>query len=206
MRVLLRYEARVYTYVYKAMKIEATKIPGAFVCTPEPHNDERGFFMETYRQDIFAKAGIPDIFVQDNHALSKVRNTVRGLHFQWQPPSAKLMRVTRGKVFLVAVDIRKGSPTFGQWVGIEADAENKKQLYAPAGCARGYQTLTEDCEVQYKQAAFHNPIGEAEIAWNDPEIGIDWPIKEPPLLSERSKNAPSLQDWIKNPLSDFVVF
>jgi dTDP-4-dehydrorhamnose 3,5-epimerase len=188
------------------MIIEPTKISGAYVCTPEPHGDERGFFMESYRHDIFSKAGIPDIFVQDNHARSLTRNTVRGLHFQWNPPSAKLMRVTRGSAFLVAVDIRKGSPTFGQWVGIEASADNKKQLYAPAGCARGYQTLTDESEVQYKCTAAYAPAGEGEIAWDDPEIGIDWPIKEPPILSARSREAGSLEDWRKNPASAFVTF
>ena len=188
------------------MNIEPTKISGVYICTPVPHEDERGYFMETYRQDLLAAGGITDIFVQDNHALSRLRNTVRGLHFQWNPPAAKLMRVSKGSVFLVAVDIRKGSPTFGEWVGVEATPENRKQLYAPAGCARGYQTLTDDCEVQYKQAAFHNKLGEAEIAWNDPDIGIDWPIKEPPLLSARSNEAPTLKDWIENPISNFVVF
>lgn len=186
------------------MTVEPTKIEGVYIVMPEPHVDGRGYFMETYRQDILAKGGVLDLFVQDNHAFSRRRNTVRGLNFQWHPPAAKLMRVSRGKVFLVAVDIRKGSPTLGQWVGIEADAENRKQLYAPAGCARGYQTLTDDCEVQYKQSAFYNKGGELEIAWNDPDIAIDWPIKDPPLLSARNTEAGSLRDWLTNPLSDFV--
>lgn len=188
------------------MIIEPTKIPGTFICTAEPHGDDRGFFMESYRQDIFAAGGIPDVFVQDNHAYSKERNTVRGLHFQWNPPSAKLMRVTRGSAFLVAVDIRKGSPTFGQWVGVECSAENKKQLFAPAGCARGYQTLTDDCEVQYKCTAIYGPGGEGEIAWDDPEIGIAWPITEAPILSSRSREAGSLEDWRNNPASASVLF
>ena len=188
------------------MNIEPTRIEGVYVCTPKTHDDERGFLMETYRQDVFIKGGITDIFVQDNHAKSLVRNTVRGLHFQWHPPSAKLMRVTKGKVFLVAVDIRKNSPTLGQWVGIEADTENKKQLYAPAGCARGYQTLSDDCEVQYKCSAIYNKDGQGEIAWDDPEIAIDWPIKEPPFLSARSKETGSLQEWLKNPFSEFLTF
>lgn len=188
------------------MNIEPTSIRDVYIITPHAHEDERGFLMETYRQDIFAKAGITDVFVQDNHARSHLRNTVRGLHFQWDPPAAKLMRVTQGSAFLVAVDIRKNSPTLGQWVGIEASAENKKQLYAPAGCARGYQTLTDGCEVQYKVTGLYNLEGLGEIVWNDPEIAIDWPIKEPPLLSARSKNTSSLQDWLKNPHSDFVTY
>ena len=132
------------------MTIEPTRVPDVYVCTPTVHEDERGFFMETYRQDVFSYAGIPDVFVQDNHAYSRVRNTVRGLQFQWRPPVAKLMRVIRGSAFLVAVDIRMDSPTLGQWIGIESSDENKRQLYAPAGFARGYQTLTDSCEVQYK--------------------------------------------------------
>ncbi|MEK7601516.1 MAG: dTDP-4-dehydrorhamnose 3,5-epimerase [Patescibacteria group bacterium] len=188
------------------MNIEPTSIRDVYIITTHAHEDERGFLMETYRQDIFAKAGITDVFVQDNHVKSHVRNTVRGLHFQWNSPAAKLMRVSRGSAFLVAVDIRKNSPTLGQWVGIEASAENKKQLYAPAGCARAYQTLTQDCEVQYKASALYNPEGQGEIAWNDPKIAIDWPIKETPLLSASSKNTGSLQDWLKSPFSESIVY
>ncbi len=185
------------------MTIEPTKIKDVYVCTPNIHEDERGFFMETYRYDVFSASGIPDVFVQDNHVRSPKRNTVRGLHFQWRPPTAKIMRATRGVVFLVAVDIRKNSPTLGQWVGIESSAENKKQLYAPAGFARGYQTLTDDCEVQYKCSDFYDPQGVSEIVWNDPSIGIEWPIKELPLISARSSGAGSLEDWLKNPASEF---
>lgn len=184
------------------MTIEPTKIEGVFICTPTVHKDDRGFLMESYRKDAFAAAGITEEFVQDNHAYSKERNTVRGLHFQWNPPAAKLMRATRGTVFLVAVDLRKNSPTFAQWVGIESSAENKKQLYAPASFARGYQTLTEDCEVQYKVSALYSPEGLGEVAWNDPDIGIDWPIKDPPFLSPRSENTPSLKEWLANPSSN----
>ncbi len=180
------------------MTIEPTTIAGVFVCTPVVHEDNRGFLMESYRKDAFAAAGIIDDFVQDNHARSLARNTVRGLHFQWEPPAAKLMRATRGAVFLVAVDVRKNSPTFGKWVGIESSAENKKQLYAPAGCARGYQTLTDDCEVQYKVSALYNPDGLGEIAWNDPDIGIDWPIKETPFLSPRTEKGTSFAQWMND--------
>jgi dTDP-4-dehydrorhamnose 3,5-epimerase len=187
------------------MIIEPTKIKDVYVCTPTVHGDDRGFLMETYNQGIFAKAGIADNFVQDNHAYSKVRNTVRGLHFQFDPPAAKLMRVTRGAVFLVAVDIRKNSPTLGQWVGIEATAENKKQLYAPASFARGYQTLTDDCEVQYKVSALYNPNGLGEIAWNDPDIAIDWPIKETPFLSPRTEKGTAFKEWLANPSSNYFL-
>jgi dTDP-4-dehydrorhamnose 3,5-epimerase len=184
------------------MKIEPTSIRDVYIITPEVHEDERGFLMESYRQDILAEHGITDNFVQDNHARSLARNTVRGLHFQWDPPAAKLMRASRGSAFLVAVDVRKDSPTFGKWVGIESSEDNKKQLYAPAGCARGYQTLTDNCEVQYKCSAFYNKAGLGEIAWNDPEVGIDWPIKEAPFLSARSEHTGSLQDWRDDPLSE----
>lgn len=184
------------------MKIERTFIDGIYVITPLVHEDERGFFMETYRADIFELASISDIFVQDNHSRSVKRNTVRGLHFQWQPPMAKVMRVTRGKAFLVAVDLRKGSPTLGKWFGVEASEENKKQLYAPGSFARGFQTLTDDVEVQYKCSALYDSETQGEIAWDDPQIGIDWPIKEPPLVSERNQISPSFADWLARPESD----
>lgn len=188
------------------MRIEKTEISGVYICTADAHEDERGFFMETYRQDEFAKNGIADVFVQDNHSRSVVRNTIRGLNFQFDQPMAKLMRVTNGSAFLVAVDIRKDSSTLGKWFGIEASAENKIQLYAPAGCARGFQTLTDICEVQYKCSAFHNQTGSAEILWNDPSIGIDWSLKGAPLLSEKSKNAPTLAQWLARPESDSFTY
>ena len=187
------------------MDIKQAKIDGVYICTPKVHEDSRGFFFESYHQDVFLQSGITDVFVQDNHAHSLVRNTVRGLNFQWSPPVAKLMRVTKGSAFLVAVDIRKNSPTLGEWIGIEANEENKKQLYAPAGFARGYQTLTDNCDVLYKFSAFYNPEGVGEIRWNDPEIGIDWPIKEPPIVLARNKSADLLQDWINRPESETFV-
>ncbi len=183
------------------MNIEETPIQGILVITPKVHEDERGFFMETYRYDELAKAGITDAFVQDNHSRSG-KNVVRGLHFQWDKPMAKLMRVTRGSAFLVAVDIRKGSPTLGKWFGVEASEDNKKQLFAPAGFARGFQTLTDICDVQYKCSAFFNPDTQGEIAWDDPAIGIEWPLKEAPLVSEKNKHSPSLTDWLGRPESD----
>lgn len=184
------------------MRIEPTKISGVYSITPQVHEDERGFFMETYRADKLAEAGITETFVQDNHSRSTRRNTVRGLHFQWEPPMAKLMRVTRGSAFLVAVDLRKNSPTLGQWVGLECSEDNKKQLYAPASFARGFQTLSEICEVQYKCSAAYNPNTQGEIAWNDRDINVDWPIKESPLVSEKNRHSPSLADWLNRPESD----
>jgi dTDP-4-dehydrorhamnose 3,5-epimerase len=187
------------------MTIEPTDIEGVYVCTPTVHGDERGFFMESFRADRFEQAGIHETFVQDNHSRSTTKNTVRGLNFQYQPPMAKIMRVTRGSAFLVAVDLRKNSPTLGKWVGIEANEDNKKQLYAPGSFARGFQTLTEVCDVQYKCSAFHTAEGEAEIAWNDPDIGIDWPLGGEPLLSERSQKAPSFKQWLLRPESDLLI-
>jgi dTDP-4-dehydrorhamnose 3,5-epimerase len=178
------------------MRIEPGSIEGVFIITPEVHRDERGFFMETYRDDLLREKGITDVFVQDNHSLSTHKNTVRGLHFQWDKPMAKIMRVTRGRAFLVAVDLRRSSPTLGQWFGIDASAENKIQLYAPGSFARGFQTLTEDVEVQYKCSAIYNPEAQGEIAWNDADIHIDWPLKEVPFISANARQSPSFADWL----------
>jgi dTDP-4-dehydrorhamnose 3,5-epimerase len=188
------------------MKIDPTPIRDVFVITPDVHEDERGFFMESYRQDICAEAGINDIFVQDNHSRSTNRNTVRGLHFQYDLPMAKIMRVTHGSAYLVAVDLRKNSPTLGKWFGLECDEDNKKQIYAPASFARGFQTLTDLCEVQYKCSAVYNPNTQGEIAWNDGEIGIQWPLQDVPLVSNQSAKAPTLQDWLARPESDLFRF
>lgn len=187
------------------MKIESTPIAGVYVIMPKIHKDERGFFMESYRQDALASAGIVDEFIQDSHSCSIRRNTIRGLHFQWEKPMAKLMRVTRGSAFLVAVDLRKGSPTLGKWFGIEASEDNKKQVYAPASFARGFQTLTNICEVQYKCSALYNPDAQGAIRWDDADIGIDWPQKGQPFLSKNSETAPSFNDWLARPESDTFV-
>jgi dTDP-4-dehydrorhamnose 3,5-epimerase len=188
------------------MKIETTPIRDVLVITPEVHEDERGYFMESFRQDKLTEAGLNEVFVQDNHSLSVVPNTIRGLHFQWDKPMAKLMRVTRGRAFMVAVDLRKGSPTLGKWFGLELNDKNKKQLYAPASFARGFQTLSPMCEVQYKCSAFFNPQAQGEIAWDDKDINIDWPIKEDPLTSDRNKHAPSLKDWLNREESSFFQY
>ncbi|MCE9629060.1 MAG: dTDP-4-dehydrorhamnose 3,5-epimerase [Candidatus Vogelbacteria bacterium] len=184
------------------MDIESTFLKDVYVINPKVNLDERGFFVETYRADLFKEVGIEDFFVQDNHSLSVKKNTIRGLYFQFDKPMAKLMRVTKGSAFLVAVDIRKDSPTFGQWIGLEASADNKKQLYAPAGFARGFQTLEDMTEVQYKVSAFYNPDGQGEILWNDKDIDINWPIKEEPVISDKNKNAPAFKEWCNNPKSD----
>ena len=166
---------------------------------PEIFRDDRGFFMETFREDQFKANGLPTYFVQDNHSRS-VKGVVRGLHFQWEPPMGKLMRVTLGSAFLVAVDIRKGSPTLGKWVGVEASAENRRLVWAPAGFARGFCVLSDVAEIQYKCTGIYNNKGESGIRWDDPAIGIDWPVKDA-QLSEKDRNAQTLAQWLSRPES-----
>ena len=182
------------------IKIESTHLNGVVVLAPEVFQDSRGFFMETYRDDQFQEMGLPTKFVQDNHSGS-VKATVRGLHFQWEPPMGKLMRVTLGTAFLVAVDIRKGSPTLGKWVGVTASAENHRQVWAPAGFARGFCVLSEHAEIQYKCTGLYNNKGESGILWNDPAIGIEWPV-ENPILSDKDRKAQTLEQWLATSNSD----
>lgn len=167
------------------------------VLRPEVFEDERGFFMEVYRTDQMEALGIPGPFVQDNHSRS-LRGVLRGLHFQWDPPMGKVMRVTLGEAFLVAVDIRIGSPTLGSWHGRRVSAANKEQVWAPAGFARGFCVLSDVVELQYKVTGVYNGAAEAGIRWNDPDIGIDWPIANP-QLSARDVEMPCLQDWLLRP-------
>jgi len=174
------------------------------VLVPKVIGDERGFFMETYRADNFRDFGLPTEWAQDNHSRSS-KGVLRGLHFQWNPPMDKLMRVTRGTAFLVAVDIRKNSPTLGQWFGLEVSAENKKQVYAPYGFARGFCALTDECEVQYKCTGTYNSGAESGIYYNDPQIGIKWPLDNV-VVSEKDSKAQTLQQWLTSPLSANVVY
>jgi dTDP-4-dehydrorhamnose 3,5-epimerase len=185
------------------MKLEKTNIQDLLIITPDVFEDERGFFMEVYRKDKFKEFGIDAEFVQDNHSRS-TKNVLRGLHFQWEPPMGKLMRVTFGKAFLVAVDVRKKSDTFGNWFGVDVSAENKKQIYAPAGFARGFCVLSDVAEIQYKCTGSYNNKAESGILWNDPAIGIEWPV-ENPILSEKDKNAQTLNEWLKHLESDNFV-
>jgi dTDP-4-dehydrorhamnose 3,5-epimerase len=182
-------------------KIESRHLGDIVVIVPEVFEDERGFFMETFREDQFAKLGLPTHFVQDNHSRS-VKNVLRGLHFQWEPPMGKLMRVTQGSAFLVAVDLRKGSSTLGQWYGSEVSAQNRKQIWAPAGFARGFCVVSDFAEIQYKVTGLYNNKAESGIRWDDPEIGITWPTTTP-ILSAKDAKAQSLSDWLKKPESDF---
>jgi dTDP-4-dehydrorhamnose 3,5-epimerase len=182
------------------LRIESRHLNGVAVVVPEVFEDERGFFMEIFRADQFKDLGLPDQFVQDNHSRTS-RNVVRGLHFQWVPPMGKLMRVTVGKAFLVAVDIRKGSPTLGYWFGCEVSAEDKRQVWAPAGFARGFCVLSDYAEVQYKCTGIYNSKAESGILWNDPALGIDWPVKNP-ILSAKDARAQTLEQWLASSLSD----
>lgn len=160
-------------------------IEGVFRIEPKVYLDARGFFMETYTRERFAQHGIQVDFVQTNHSLS-VGRTLRGLHYQIGKPQAKLVRVICGEVFDVVVDIRFGSPTFGQWVGEILSAENKRQLYAPVGCAHGFCVLSDEAEFIYSCSDYYFPQGERGIIWNDPDLNIPWPVQNP-LLSEKDR-------------------
>ncbi|MCQ6254061.1 dTDP-4-dehydrorhamnose 3,5-epimerase [Methanocaldococcus sp.] len=174
-------------------KFRRLEIPEVILIEPIVFEDERGFFMETYKYSEFSKFGIKEIFVQDNHSKSK-KGVLRGLHYQKNPNAqGKLVRCIRGEIFDVAVDIRKGSPTFGKWVGVILSEENKKMLYIPKGFAHGFCVLSEEAEVIYKCTAEYSPEDDRGIIWNDKDIGIDWPIKNP-ILSEKDKKHPPLRE------------
>ena len=175
------------------MEFKQLSIPEVILVKPTIFNDHRGFFMESYHIEKFKMGGINNTFVQDNYVKS-VQNTLRGLHFQALFPQAKLLRCLKGKVFDVAVDIRKDSPHFGKWVGLELSEENKYQLFIPEGFAHGYYVLSETALFQYKCTDIYHPEDEYGIAWDDPDIGIDWPLIEPGLvlLSEKDKELPML--------------
>ena len=164
--------------------------------TPSRFGDHRGFFAETYSRQKYMKLGLDVEFVQDNHSLSRDVETLRGLHFQ-MPPHAqgKLVRCGRGAIFDVSVDIRRGSPTYGQWVGYELSAENGHQLYVPIGFAHGFVALVPDSEIVYKCSDYYAPETEGALRWDDPDIGIEWPLKGTPILSEKDAIAPLLKDF-----------
>ena len=185
-------------------KIESRHLGEIAVVVPDVYPDDRGFFMETFRADEFKKLGLPYEYYQDNQSRSK-KGVIRGLHFQWGPPLGKLMRVIYGTVFMVAVDIRKGSPTLGNWFGLEVSAENRKQVWAPAGFARGICVLSEYADIQYKGTAIYNKSGESAIRWNDPDIGVEWPTSAP-LLSPKDEIAGSFADWLASHNSDALQY
>lgn len=171
------------------IKVTPCDIEGLYMIEPSVFGDERGCFMETYNQNDFNEAGLNMVFVQDNQSKS-VKGVLRGLHFQKQFPQGKLVRVVRGKVFDVAVDLRGKSQTYGKWFGVELSAENKKQFYIPEGFAHGFLVLSDEAEFCYKCTDFYRPGDEGGMAWNDPEIGIEWPIEEGMelIISEKDQN------------------
>ena len=182
------------------MRVHRTSIPEVLVIEHEAFEDDRGFFIEAFRADVFAAyvdLGLPSSFVQLNHSRSR-KGVVRGLHFQWQPPMAKLMRVARGEAFIVAVDIRPGSPTLGRYESIIASDQNHLQLWAPASFARGLCSLSDTADVEYLTTNSYGPDAESGIAWDDVDVGIDWPIEQP-ILSDRDRHAQSLAEWLARP-------
>jgi dTDP-4-dehydrorhamnose 3,5-epimerase len=165
------------------VRVIETALEGVRLLEPTVFRDDRGLFLETWRADRFAEVGIADAFVQDNHSRS-VRGTLRGLHWQWRKPQAKLVRVATGSIFDVVVDVRRGSPTFGRWLGFEMSADRFTQLYVPVGFAHGFCVTSEVADVEYKCSDVYDPQGEAGLIWNDPGVGIDWPMPTP-LLSPK---------------------
>jgi len=174
------------------MNIRSTALPGVFLIEPKVFEDPRGFFMETYRRDLFAAHGIMDDFVQTNHSCS-VRHTLRGLHYQVGRPQGKLVRAVRGEVFDVVVDVRRGSPTYGRWISETLSAENKKMLYAPVGCAHAFCVTSDVAEFLYACTDYYHPEGERGIIWNDPDLAIPWPTHTP-LLSDKDRRLPAFRD------------
>jgi dTDP-4-dehydrorhamnose 3,5-epimerase len=176
--------------------IEPTALPDVLILTPRRHGDARGWFCETWNQQTLSARGIDLAFVQDNHSMSAAPGTLRGLHFQ-NPPHAqdKLVRCSRGAIRDVAVDVRRGSPAYGQWVAVDLTADDGRQLLVPRGFLHGFVTLTPDTEVQYKCTDVYVPACDAAIRWNDPDIGVDWGMADP-VLSAKDMAAPFLRDWV----------
>jgi dTDP-4-dehydrorhamnose 3,5-epimerase len=176
-------------------KFTKTSIEGVYIIEPTVFGDERGYFMETYHQTEFKEAGLDLNFVQDNQSKS-TKGVIRGLHFQYTKPQGKLVRVIKGEVFDVAVDLRKNSPTYGKWEGLKLSEENKKQFYVPEGFAHGFVVLSDEAEFTYKCTDFYDPDDEGGILWNDPDIGIIWPVEDlnQVVLSEKDKKWKKLKE------------
>lgn len=183
---------------------DPTPLRDALIVRHEVFADHRGFFMEAYCQTEFERSDLPSTFVQLNHSGS-VRDVVRGLHFQWDPPMGKLMRVIAGTAFLVTVDIRHGSPTLGKWFGMTLSATDRMGIWAPAGFARGFCALSDFAEIEYFCTGVWNRVAESGIVWNDPAIGIEWPLKHP-ILSDKDRNAQTLAQWLARPESRHFTF
>ena len=181
------------------LTLTPTPLDGVVLIQPHVYADARGFFLETWNARDFAAAGLPEDFVQDSHSRS-TRGVLRGLHYQdATAPLAKLVRCTVGSIFDVAVDLRSGSPTFGQWAGAELSADNKLQIFIPAGFAHGFQATSEVVEVQYKQTGYYTPSAEGTIAWNDPHVDVAWPIDEP-ILSGHDQQGTRFEDYAQRPV------
>ncbi len=175
------------------MRVLPTAIPDVVIIEPKVFGDDRGFFFESFNARAFAEAtGVHRAFVQDNHSRS-IKNVLRGLHYQIQQPQGKLVRVIQGEVFDVAVDIRRSSATFGQWVGVRLSADNKKQLWLPEGFAHGFVVLSETAEFVYKTTDYYAPEHERSIRWSDPTLAIDWPLSGEPIVAAKDGNAPLLE-------------
>lgn len=175
------------------LTVTSTNLPDVMILEPARHGDARGFFSESWSAAHMAAAGLNFDFVQDNHSFSTREGTVRGLHFQGPPHAQdKLVRCGRGALYDVAVDIRRESPTYGQWTGVELSFENGRQMLVPAGFAHGFMTLTPDCEIIYKCTDTYAPQTEDAVLWNDPAIGIDWPLADAAILSDKDASAPPL--------------
>lgn len=174
------------------MRFRPTELPDVILVEPDVHRDQRGFFLETYHARKYAEGGVPGPFVQDNHSRS-VEGTLRGLHAQRNHPQGKLVRAVEGEMFDVAVDIRPSSPTFGRWVGVRLSGENFRQLYIPPGFAHGFCVLSDVVHVEYKCTDFYRPEDEIGVAWDDPEIGIAWPLTDP-VISAKDRALPRLRD------------
>jgi dTDP-4-dehydrorhamnose 3,5-epimerase len=169
-----------------------TKLDGLVLIEPEVHGDERGFLVETFRDDGWRDFGVEVAFVQENHSRSG-RGILRGLHFQTRPGQAKLVRCLRGRIWDVAVDLRRDSPTYGEWEGYELDDERHRQLFVPVGFGHAFCVLSDQADVAYKLSSYYDSATEAGIAWDDPDVGVEWPISEP-VLSERDRTAPRLAE------------
>jgi dTDP-4-dehydrorhamnose 3,5-epimerase len=177
------------------MEFRRLDLDGVILVAPDIRPDERGFFLETYHRDKYADGGIPETFVQDNQSFS-YQHVLRGLHAQLHYPQGKLVRAIVGEIFDVAVDIRPDSPTFGKWVGATLSAENAHQLYVPPGFAHGFCVLSETAHVQYKCTDVYRPGDEIGVVWNDPEISVEWPVRDP-ILNDKDRNAPRLAEIVQ---------
>jgi dTDP-4-dehydrorhamnose 3,5-epimerase len=188
--------------------IVETYLNGIHLIKADAYEDDRGLFMESYHKDSFAELGITDEFVQENHSISAL-GVIRGMHFQWDKPMGKLLRVTSGRAHIVEIDIRKNSPTLGQHIHIELAAQDTFQLWVPAGFANGFMSMEHGTEMIYKCSAMYNPKAESGILWNDPALAIEWPVHEidtEPILSPKDMQAQTLAEWLSRPESSSFQF